>query len=131
MAATDDDELTYSLGGTDGSSFAIGEILEQMLATPSHAAPQRCAPPVTVPVPEVLQHYQGGVDSRSDLQRAAAGEGLMSELNDALIEQHSRTLKLPALRREYGGLACRARADSWSYEEYLPRAALSRFAANR
>ena len=43
----------------------------------------------------------------------------MSELNDALIEQHSRTLKLPALRREYGGLARQARADSWSYEEYL------------
>ena len=45
----------------------------------------------------------------------------MSELNDALIEEHSRTLKLPALRREYGSLARHARAESWSYEEYLFR----------
>ena len=43
----------------------------------------------------------------------------MSELNDALIEEHSKTLKLPALRREYGQLARQARAESWSYEEYL------------
>lgn len=43
----------------------------------------------------------------------------MSELNDALIEQHSRTLKLPALCREYSGLARQARADSWSYEGHL------------
>ena len=49
----------------------------------------------------------GGVDSRSDLQRAAAGERQMSELNDAVIEQHSTTLKLPALRREHSGSSAR------------------------
>ena len=43
----------------------------------------------------------------------------MSELNDALIQEHAKTLKLPALRREYGHLARQARADSWSYEGYL------------
>ena len=34
----------------------------------------------------------------------------MTELSDALIEQHAKTLKLPALRREYGQLARQARA---------------------
>lgn len=43
----------------------------------------------------------------------------MNEPGDAVIEQHAKALKLPTLRREYGGLARRARADSWSYEEYL------------
>lgn len=42
----------------DHGEQAIGEILEQMLATPSQVTPQRCAPPATVPVPEVLQQYQ-------------------------------------------------------------------------
>ena len=36
-----------------------------------------------------------------------------------MIQQHLKTLKLPAMRREYGQLARQARADSWSYEEYL------------
>ena len=40
-------------------------------------------------------------------------------LGDAVIQQHLKTLKLPAVRREYGQLARQARADSWSYEEYL------------
>ena len=43
----------------------------------------------------------------------------MSELNDALIDEHCKTLKLPAVRREYDRLARQARAESWSYEEYL------------
>ena len=43
----------------------------------------------------------------------------MSELTDALIEQHLKTLKLPAIRREYGQLARQAGADSWTYAEYL------------
>ena len=43
----------------------------------------------------------------------------MSELNDAVIAEHAKTLKLPALRREYGQLARQAGAESWSYEEYL------------
>ena len=42
----------------DHGEQAIGQILEQMLVTSPQAAPQRCAPPATVPVPEVLQHYQ-------------------------------------------------------------------------
>ena len=61
----------------------------------------------------------GGVDARRYLRRAAAGERLMSELTDALIEQHLKTLKLPAMRREYGQLARQAGADSWTYEDYL------------
>ncbi len=40
----------------------------------------------------------------------------MSDLGDAVIQQHLKTLKLPATRREYGQLARQARADSWSYE---------------
>ena len=43
----------------------------------------------------------------------------MSDLGDAVIQQHLKTLKLPAMRREYGQLARQAGADSWSYEEYL------------
>ena len=43
----------------------------------------------------------------------------MSQLNDAVIAEHAKTLKLPALRREYGQLARQAGAESWSYEEYL------------
>ena len=43
----------------------------------------------------------------------------MSELTDALIEQHLKTLKLPAMGREYGQLARQAGADSWTYEDYL------------
>ena len=39
-----------------------------------------------------------GVDARRCLRRAAAGERLMSELTDAVIEQHLKTLKLPAIR---------------------------------
>ena len=43
----------------------------------------------------------------------------MSELNDAVIEEYAKAIKLPALRRECDQLARQARADSWSYEEYL------------
>ena len=43
----------------------------------------------------------------------------MSELHDAVIAEHAKTLKLPALRREYGQPARQAGAVSWSYEEYL------------
>ena len=43
----------------------------------------------------------------------------MSDVGDAVIQQLLKTLKLPAMRREYDQLARQARADSWSYEEYL------------
>ena len=43
----------------------------------------------------------------------------MGELTDTVIEQHLKTLKLPAMRREYGQLARQAGADSWSYADYL------------
>ena len=61
----------------------------------------------------------GGVDLRVLLRRVAAGDRLMSDLGDAVIQQHLKTLKLPAMRREYDQLARQAHADSWSYEEYL------------
>ena len=60
-----------------------------------------------------------GVDARRCLRRAAAGERLMSELTDAVIEQHLKTLKLPTMRRAYGQLARQAGAYSWTYAEYL------------
>lgn len=41
----------------DHGEQPIGQILEQMLATSSPVAPQRCAPPATVRVPDVLQQY--------------------------------------------------------------------------
>ena len=43
----------------------------------------------------------------------------MSDLGDALIQQHLKTLKMPAIRREYEQLARQAGADGWSYQEYL------------
>ena len=43
----------------------------------------------------------------------------MSEPTDALIEQHLKTLKLPAMRRDYRQLARQAAADSWTFEDYL------------
>ena len=43
----------------------------------------------------------------------------MSELQDAVIQGHSRTLKMPGIRAEYTQIARQAREDSWSYEEYL------------
>ena len=43
----------------------------------------------------------------------------MSDLGDAVIQQHLKTLKMPAVRREYRQLARRASADSWTYEEHL------------
>ena len=43
----------------------------------------------------------------------------MSELTDAVIEQHLKTLKLPAMRREYQQLARQAGADGWTFEDYL------------
>ena len=42
----------------DHGEQQIGQILEQMLATPPQVASQRCAPPATVPMPDVLQPYQ-------------------------------------------------------------------------
>ena len=41
----------------------------------------------------------------------------MSELTEAVIEQHLKTLKLPAMRREYQQLARQAGADSWTYAD--------------
>ena len=43
----------------------------------------------------------------------------MSDLTDAVIDDHLKTLKLPTMRREYGQLARQAGADSWTYSEYL------------
>ena len=43
----------------------------------------------------------------------------MNELTEAVIEQHLKTLKLPAMRREYRQLARQAGADCWTFEDYL------------
>ena len=43
----------------------------------------------------------------------------MSDLTDAVIQQHLKTLKMPGMRREYQQLARHAVADSWPYQEYL------------
>jgi hypothetical protein len=43
----------------------------------------------------------------------------MSDLQDAVIQGHLRTLKLPGIRAEFTQIARQAREDSWSYEEYL------------
>lgn len=43
----------------------------------------------------------------------------MSAPTEALIEQHLKTLKLPAMRRDYRQLARQAAADSWTFEDYL------------
>ena len=43
----------------------------------------------------------------------------MSKVQEALIEAHLKTLKMPGIRGEYSQLARQARADSWSYEDYL------------
>lgn len=43
----------------------------------------------------------------------------MSDPTAALIEQHLKTLKLPAIRRDYQQLARQAAADSWTFADYL------------
>ena len=43
----------------------------------------------------------------------------MSKVQEALIEAHLKTLKMPGIRGEYSQLARQARSDSWSYENYL------------
>lgn len=43
----------------------------------------------------------------------------MSAPTEALIEQHLKTLKLPAMRRDYRQLARQAAADSRTFEDYL------------
>jgi DNA replication protein DnaC len=42
-------------------------------------------------------------------------------IEDAVIEQHTRTLKLPRLRREYQSLAREATTEAWTYEQFLIR----------
>ena len=42
----------------------------------------------------------------------------LSELTEAVIKQHLKALKLPAMRREYRN-ARQAGADSWTFEDYL------------
>ncbi len=43
----------------------------------------------------------------------------MSELAQAVMAAHLKTLKLPGIRSEYQQLARTARAEDWPYEEYL------------
>ena len=43
----------------------------------------------------------------------------MSSIEEAVIMGHLRTLKLPAIRAEYGAVARHAQKDGWSYEAYL------------
>ena len=43
----------------------------------------------------------------------------MSDPAAAVIEEHLRTLKLPAMRRAYRQIARQAGADSWTFEDYL------------
>ena len=40
-------------------------------------------------------------------------------MTDAVIQAHTRELKLPAVAREYTGLARQAAADGWRFEDYL------------
>ncbi len=40
-------------------------------------------------------------------------------VTDAVIGQHTRELKLPAVAREYTALARQAAADGWRFEDYL------------
>ena len=102
----------------DHGEQQVGQILEDMLATPPHVPAPRRVTPATVPVPDALRKYQVESTPASTYNVLLAG-GPMSELNDAVIAEHAKTLKLPALRRECGQLARQAGAESWSYEEYL------------
>ncbi len=43
----------------------------------------------------------------------------MSSIEEAVIMGHLRTLKLPAIRAEYGAVARHAQKDGWSYQAYL------------
>jgi DNA replication protein DnaC len=43
----------------------------------------------------------------------------VSSIEEAVIIGHLRTLKLPAIRAEYGAVARHAQKDGWSYEAYL------------
>lgn len=43
----------------------------------------------------------------------------MSSIEEALIEQHLRTLKMPGIRQNYQSLARQATAEGWTYEVYL------------
>ena len=43
----------------------------------------------------------------------------MSELRDAVINERLKTLKMPGIRTQYVEVARRARADDWSYEDFL------------
>jgi len=43
----------------------------------------------------------------------------MSDLQQALIEAHLKTLKLPGIRSHYQQMARQAGADSWSFQDYL------------
>jgi DNA replication protein DnaC len=43
----------------------------------------------------------------------------VSSIEEAVIMGHLRTLKLPAIRAEYGAVARHAQKDGWSYEAYL------------
>jgi DNA replication protein DnaC len=40
-------------------------------------------------------------------------------ITDAVIQQHTRELKLPAVAREYTPVARQAAADGWRFEDYL------------
>lgn len=44
---------------------------------------------------------------------------MSAPLTDAVIQAHTRELKLPAVAREYTGLARQAATDGWRFEDYL------------
>ena len=44
---------------------------------------------------------------------------MRATVTDAVIQAHTRELKLPAVAREYTGLARQAAADGWRFEDYL------------
>jgi DNA replication protein DnaC len=44
---------------------------------------------------------------------------MSTAVTDAVIREHARELKLPAVVREYTGLARQAAADGWRFEDYL------------
>ena len=97
----------------------VAETLSEALAAVPPAPRQPRTPPATVPVPAALQHYQVESTPAAAYNALLLGMRLMSDLTDAVIEQHLKTLKLPTMRRAYGQLARQAGADSWTYAEYL------------
>ncbi len=80
------------------------------------------APPRSRPARAQAPAGQSSGNSNSSTIAAHATLALVALLNNrlaAVIQQHLQTLKLPAFRRSYEGLARQAGAEGWPYEDYL------------